>query len=365
MKKSLRLLVMPAALLTVGLFAASAQAQTYRVSNYLWGEYNADTSLNFPPLGSYSRRDQFGYVYSYNTVYDTSSLPFTSTAAGTWSDTVGLGMTDVNYNIYTSTDFRHNHAKVELSGFNPVDVTTSQPFCMTDGSGACIGPTVDVDTRITNNANATAQSRWEELYYIGGASGTGVLTPTYHIDGSLGANGSITGSAQIYWAQRDFQGHTVLGLSAYYDANSDSWYKSIYDIASNSWIGSSGSGTLVLNEDLSAQLSFAYNTPFYVDSTLTTWVNGNGIADVQNTVTLTQLALPAGSRLYVASGTDYAGTAQFSGGAGTICTTQNCATGGGGGGTPPVPEPSSLAMMFSGFAALLLLQRRRQSLRKD
>lgn len=337
----------------------SASAQTYRVSNYAYGAYEAYSTISFPPFGSYSRTDTLGWLGYSEAAFSTAGLPLSHSASGTWTDTAGLGMGDVNFSVFTSTDFRHNHAKVSLDGFVSVNASSTTPYCPTDPSGVCLAPPVDVETQLSNNAWLYGSSRWEELYYIGGGSGSGVLTPTYHIDGTLGpGTGVSTGSASFSWLQRDFAGHVVLGISASYDLASDSWSKSVFNTSTQQWQYSNGSGSLVLNENLSAAISFDYNQAFYVDSQLWTQVSQNGLVDFENTVTLSQLTLPAGARLYVSSGTDYSGTAHFLGSGGVLCNDQSCATGGGGGGTPPVPEPASWALWLGGVALLAAWRQR-------
>ena len=349
--------------------SAATLAQTYRVSGEYWGGYYAQTALTFGGQGPFSKFEWLGHTANggQRSAFDPASLPLTMSESGTWSDSFGRGMSDVHYDFLSATDFRNNHARISLGGFSQVSTDVTSPFCPTDGAGACIGPSIDVRTQVNNTAYGSANSRWEEIYYIGGGAGTGVLTPSYQITAQLGATGgSSDGNASFNWQQKDFQGQTVLGIQASYYASSDSWWENRYDSATGLWNSSSGNGAWSINDTITGQLSFTYGAPFYVDSSLYVSVNGNGLADAGNTVTLTALALPANSRLFVASGTGYGDAVQFSGGGGGfLCATQDCATGGGGGGgggtyIPPVPEPETYVLMLAGLGLLGWLSRRRR-----
>ena len=350
-----------------GLWAAAAaaaalgvQAQTHRVSGWYSGNYEAVTTLSFPPNGTFSRTDTLGGVWNSGATSSLAALPLSlaTPPASLWTDTVGLGMTDVAYALSSSTDFRHNHAKASLADFVAVDATTSTQFCQYDIDGVCIpGTQITVDRRLKNEVWAYAASRWEEVYHLGGGTGAGQLQPTYHVDATLGPTGGSTiGDASFSWRQSDFLGNTVLGIQASYGAAGDNWSVDRYNPGTGYWVNSTGSGPLTISEDITGVVNFTFGTPFYVDSYLVTFVNGNGVADLSSSVTLTQLALPAATLLFVASGTDYTGVAQFAGGSGALCPTLACTIGGG---TPPIPEPRRSALLLAGLAAVGLLVRRR------
>jgi hypothetical protein len=201
---------------------------------------------------------------------------------------------------------------------------------------------------------------------------------TFQVHATLGAqtpgptsqlNGTNSGSAQFYWAERDFNGTSLGQVSAYYDAGTDTWSMQTFSNVSGLWIDTNGTGALTIDQSIKVHRSFVTGEAVYVDSYLQTYVNGNGISDAENTVTMTSLDAPTGTRLLASSGANYLGVLSFGGGggSGTVCADVSCLAGGGGGGggipVGPVPEPETYALMLAGLGALGLLARRRRAAR--
>ena len=391
MMRTCQLLGLAMAALAASLPAAAQIASASRVSGQIYGNYYLDTRTSLPLLGvTANNTEYFGSTYTQYLSYGsngTTPVPLgqnTVSASGVWAVApayVGTTpLTDANYNLTSTTDFRKNHAGATISNFTPYDNFANpiqQTYCLTDSSGACLpGSSDTLSKTVRATAYANARSRWEDIYYVGSSvnvapGSTATYSAVYTIDAKLGAGAAPgAGSAYFSWRQSDFQGNVVLGMTASYDAYSDTNYQSIYDPLSHSWSYVPGTGALNISQALTADVTYTIGTPFYVDSSLDTGVNENGDADVRNTITLTSLKLPANALLYVASGADYSGVASFGvggTGGGGICQTLVCTSGGGvgggggggGGGIPPVPEPGSSTMMVLGLGLLGFIARRR------
>jgi hypothetical protein len=263
----------------------------------------------------------------------------------------------------SDTSFGANHAKVAISGFDPVQTTTVETYCTTSDGVTCLGPPIDFTYNTNPYTYATAQSRWQEIYTLGGSSGVAVASFNVHfsLDKQPSTSGVDSGIANFYWAERDFNGNALGYVSASYNAVSDWHTLYYYDNVGNSGTWADGAGALIdTNIAVQVQRNFVDGDAVYVDSFAQTDVNGNGLSDAENTVTLTNLNLPSGTRVFAGSGASYGGVFSFSGGTGTVCTSLSCAAGGGGGG-PPVPEPGTYALMLAGLAGLGLLFHRRRA----
>lgn len=128
----------------------------------------------------------------------------------------------------TSTDWGHNHARLQVSGYDPIDQSVSTVSCVTNGTGSCIGPEVTTTFHTTTNAYSFGQSRWEEIYQTGGASGALAMTFNAHftLGGQPSTSGTPSGSSSLWWAENDFNGNSLAFISAGYDGGSDSWWMS-------------------------------------------------------------------------------------------------------------------------------------------
>lgn len=346
------------ALLGCASLALTAQAQSqFRLFAEANGGYYNSIQTTSPVFGldpSGNPNTVYGSVYyGYDgrsaAAYDTATPLPNVTAGGVWAGDASQGMTTVTSNAYGMTDWGSNHASASLSGFTPV----SQSY---DGSFV-VGPSSwPMHVESSNYAYVRGGSVWEELYQIGGGTGTGMFTGTIHIDGTLaGVTGN--GNSSINWALTTFSNQLVASVSANYDAASGAWSKSVY--SDGTWNNTTGSGALTINEDVIGSYSFTYGAALYLQSALYTQVNGNGAADFSSTVQFTGMKLPEGARVYVLSGASAAdyGIA-FAGSGGTICPTLACAVGAGGG--LPIPEPETYALLLSGLAVIAWVARRRR-----
>lgn len=293
----------------------------------------------------------YGSAYKTASAYDqTSAIPNVS-IGGVWAGDASQGMTTVTANAYGMTDWGSNHASASLSGFTSVSQAHSGNYVDN------MGVSWPMQINSQNRASAAGHSAWEELYQIGGGTGTGQFTGSVHIDGTLGPMGS-SGMAGLTWSLTSFSGETVAAIYASYDAATDAWSKNVF--SNGSWTGSTGSGLLALNEDVISTYSFAYGAALYLKSDLYTWVEGNGTADFSNTVQFTGMRLPQGAAVYVVSGAaaaDY-GISFAGDGSGTICDTLSCAL-------APVPEPSSYALLLAGLGVIGWSGRRHRQERRQ
>lgn len=276
--------------------------------------------------------------------FDTTTPLPNVTAGGTWAGDASQGMTTVTGQASAKTGWGSNHASASISGYTEVTQHYTGQYVV---GGTSWPMTVDTKTE----AQAVARSVWEELYQIGGGTGTGQFTGTIHLDGSLaGLLGA--GQASIDWTLRTFQDVVVASVYARYDASTDRWTK---EVSSNGLVTvTSGTGALTLNEDVIASYGFTYGASLYLKSELTTFVDGNGAADFSNTVQFTGMRLPESAAVYVYSGSSpTAYGISFAGsGAGTICQNLACAV-------TAVPEPSHHALLLAGLGVLGWVARRR------
>ena len=350
----------------------------YRVSNYLYGYYYLDSTMSSPLFGvdqygnpkTYNSQDYFGSAYGNIQGNNSGNVPAALVEAGTWVGNASNGLNDVDYDIYAYTTWGKNHARASIDNYEQVDATSTAYYLPSDGSGNPSGlPEIPIETRSYSNVYGSAQSQWEELYMIGGSSlsALGHYNATFHVEGKLGpsANSDGTGSAQMYWSMRDFNNNNLVSISATYNASDDSWYKSTY--SAGVWSSDNGFGELVIDELLQQNGgTFNYGTALYLNSSLQTYVWGNGVSSFENTVEMTELEFTGGSRVYAMSGTDLSNYNitfdSTNGGGGVLCDGLNCATTGGGGGTviPGIPEPETYAMMLAGLALVGWVARRRR-----
>jgi len=351
----------------------------YRVSNYLYGYYEVNTTISSPLFGvdqygnpkTYNSWDSLGSANDSNQGNTSGNVPDALVQAGTWNGNSSIGLNDVNYDLYAYTTWGTNHARAGFDNYKQVNTTSTAYYLPSDGSGNSLGlPEIPIETSSYSNVYGYAQSQWEELYMIGGSSisAVGHYNATFHVDGKLGpsANSDGTGYSQLNWSLRDFNNDYLVYISAGYSADSNSWSKTTF--SAGVWDYQYGSGELIINENLQQNGgTFNYGTALYLNSILQTYVSGNGVSSFENTVEMTNLELEGGSRVYAMSGTDLSNYNitfdSTNGGGGVLCDGLNCATTGGGGGTviPSIPEPETYAMMLAGLALVGWAARRRRS----
>lgn len=346
-----------AALLGLSCLAFSAQGQSqYRLFAESYGSYfnyiqttSAVFGLdaNGNPNSVYGTVE-YGYDYQAASAFDQTTAAPSVTAGGLWAGDASKGMTTVTTNAYGMTGWGSNHASASTSGYTPVSENYSGQFVVG-------GTTWPMQVSSNTVSNATGRSVWEELYQIGGGTGTGQFTGTVHIDGTLtGPLGD--GTASLEWSLRTFSDNLVAAVSADYDASTNSWSMSVF--SSGIWSYTTGTGALSINQDVIGSYSFAYGAALYLKSELATRISGNSTADFSNTVQFTGMKLPQDAAVYVVSGaraSDYG--INFAGnGSGTICTDLACAVNGG---TQPIPEPGTYALLIGGLGVIAWVARRR------
>lgn len=385
-----RSMIRTAVALAAALVAGHSMAQASgaaRVTNYGYGYYYANSSLEISiggtPIGTYNSTEYFisKYEQNFGSSVDAVAAPVVISASS-----AGNAVTSpysVNVDVRAGTTWGTNRTYASVSGFEYMNTTTTSTLCTTiPGTGTCVPDLPEqTQTLSTNNqAYGYGISRWEEIYQTGGAAGA--LSTTFNVHVSLGAQPGAVGAppsgySSFYWAERDFNGNSIASFNATYNASTDSWWawaSSNTGLSMNfsgsgsfavgngavltSWDGSTFDGTL------SGTRSFATGDVVYVDSYAYSYVSGNGLADAENTVTLTNLNVSDGVRVLAQSGTNYGGVFTGGGGGGGLCTDLSCVGGGGGGGgggTPPIPEPGTYAMLLAGLGVVGWMARRRRT----
>ncbi|NCT82741.1 MAG: PEP-CTERM sorting domain-containing protein [Comamonadaceae bacterium] len=343
------------ALLGLSALACAAQAQSqYRVFAEAYGQYYNAVQTTSPVFGLGPGGNPntvygsilYGYDHAAASAYDQLTPLPSVTAGGSWAGDASQGMTTVTSQAYGMTDWGSNHASASTSGFTPV----SRSY---DGQFVVGGSSWPMHVESSNASLAVGHSVWEELYQIGGGTGTGQFTGTVHIDGTLaGTLGS--GTAILDWSLKTFSNQLVAALSATYDAGADLWSLNIF--SNGQWSSSGGNGPLTINQDVIGGYSFTYGKALYLKSELVTSISGNGAADFSNTVQFTGMSLPQNSTVYVMSGANAAdyGIAFGGNGSGTICADLACAVG------APVPEPGSYALLLAGLGVVAWIKHRRR-----
>lgn len=345
-----------AALLGLSCLALSAQGQSqFRLYAESYGGYYNTIQTTSAVFGLDAGGNpntvygsvEYGYDYRAASAFNPGTPVPNVTAGGVWAGDASKGMTTVTTNAYGMTDWGSNHASASTSGYTPVTEDYTGQFVVG-------GNTWPMHVKSSTTSYAVGRSVWEELYQIGGGTGTGQFTGTIHIDGTL--SGPLgDGKATLGWSLRTFSNQLVASVSATYDAALDSWSMGVY--SNGAWNYTSGTGSLTVNQDVVASYSFTYGTALYLQSDLFTSVSGNGSADFSNTVQFTGMKLPQGAAVYVLSGaraSDY-GISFGGDGSGTICADLACAVGA----TQPIPEPGTYAMLLAGLGVIGWTARRR------
>lgn len=338
-----------AASLAVSVLPALAQGAA-RISNEVWIDYYADTSASIPSLGpeSFYQYSWYNYARESNATTPGQLQPGALDVSQTGVGNELLGMGVVTQSGYADSSFGANHARLMTTGYVPVSTSGSMPYCLTDEfGGSCISEPLQMDYYTNTYAYSHTKTRWEDVFALGGSGGS--MVATYALTGSFAPEyTSGAGSMRFLWTERDLNGNELGSVRLDYDAMSDSWEKRTFSNVSGETF-ESGFGMLLLNESITVQRDFADGDAVYVDSYLEIFADeANGDLDLANTVTLTSLTLPGGTRFFASSGNDYGGVVDFGAGGGTICDTLACAIGG----TPPIPEPQTWLLMLAGLAAL-------------
>jgi len=378
---------MAAVVMAMAAGQALAQSSVARVSNDARGYYYANSTLDISiadtQVGSYNSTQYFINAYSSNFGNSASAVPAPAVISQNSAGNILTSPVSVSIDARAGTSWGANHTYASISGFENINTSNSTTLCPTiPGSAQCIPGLPEQTQTLTsyNYAYAYSDSRWEEIYLTGG--GSGALSTTFNVHVSLGAqsnaSGTAVGNAYFSWAERDFYGNNIAYFSASYSAASDSWWASSYSNVNNEYHDYAGNGSFSIgdqanpssitswdgysfNGSLTGQRAFAIGDVVYIDSFAQSYVDGNGIADAENTVTLTNLVVPTGVRLLATSGTDYGGVVA-GGGGGVLCSTSECVVGSGGGGvTPSVPEPQTYALLLAGLGVIGLKARRRRA----
>jgi hypothetical protein len=375
MMKISRLTLALAALLAT----SPAWSGQYRVQNSTQAWYYTNDSVSGSMYGSnadgspkiFTTSEYLGSVWDSNSGNTSGSVPAALSYSGTWTGDASRGLNDVAYNLSAQTQWGANHAQISFDNYRQVDSTSTTYYVPSTALGVPIPglPVIQSNTQTSSNVYGYAQSQWEELYMIGGSSisALGHYNATFHVDGKLGnsTNSDGTGYSSMSWSLRDFNNNSLVSINAGYNAANDSWYKQTYSAGISTY--DIGTGQLVINEDLQENGGiFSFGTALYLNSQLQVNVSGNGVSSFENTVKMTKLELPGGSRVYAMSGANLSNySVAFdgsNGGGGVLCDGLNCATTGIGGGTvvPGVPEPENYALMLAGLGLMATIIRRRK-----
>ena len=382
----IRTAVAVAAALVAGNSMAQASGAA-RVTNTGYGYYSAFTQLKIEiggtPIGSYNSYDYFLNRYKQNFGSSATAVAAPVVISDSSAGNAITSPYTVNVDVRAGTTWGTNRTYASVSGFEYLNTTSTSTLCTTvPGTGTCV-PGLPEQTQTLNTSNQAyggATSRWEEIYQTGGADGA--LSTTFNIHVSLGAQPGAAGAApsgqsSFFWAERDFNGNNTAYFSASYSASSDTWWAQAFsnDTGLRSYYGSGsfavGSGQVLTSWDgsstfdgtLTGTRSFTTGDVVYVDSYAQSYVQGNGLSDAENTVTLTNLNVSDGVRVLAQSGTNYGGVFTGGGGGGGLCTDLSCVGGGGGGGggTPPIPEPGTYALLLACLGVVGWSVRRRRN----
>lgn len=348
----------------LAVFAVQAQPVS-RVTNQVYGYYQGTIEFSSTVLNG-QQTEYYGSDYKFTQYNSVGGVQTPAAFTGSWDPGAAIyggqaALTTVVVNAYASTDFKQNKVSVAMSGFSPAsNFPRTDTLCFTHpGTATCASPEFELLTNVTPSAYGQANSNWEDLYFLGGGTGGGSISATFHLDGTLGPGTTSPGNqGTVYfnWSQRDFLGNYNGYVQASYDTAGDHWYKTVYSgLNGGTTTLTDGAGMLTINEDVVVPIGFTFNQVAYVQSVAQIDVYGNAAGSFDHTITLQQLGLPTGARFFAASGADYGGVVT----GGAVCPTQSCAIGGGGGVTP-VPEPEAYAMMLAGLGLLSFVARRQK-----
>ena len=370
--------------------AAAQQVSPLAMSDIL-ASYTARQDATAPDGTPHGRSVDLQRITGFDWRSDAGSPPMALSQSGVLTDQRWGRLSDLDYSMSAGGNFLQRRASASASQLRfsddiDSDCSTADGLClMHPDTGA------PMPTQVTPQVLVQGVSSAYDLYTVGGVGAAAFEAPvSFHLHATLrptegpavtvqNARSTAQVSFSVFSGDRERLLASVsagIEVSYYGEIGASGTWQDLavwrswtyrFDPLQDAWTEQLGdwqtvdasalpAQQLTVDETLVAMLPVLPDAPTLFFQMLQTSAGGNASVDADNTATLSGLTLPDGARLYVHSGSDYAGIATLTGGGlPRLCATESCAVTG----LPPVPEPQAGVLMLAGLASLGLLMRSR------